>query len=224
MQLPKLTPRLTACAEFVSNGACVIDVGTDHAYLPIWLYLTGKISSAIASDIHAEPLERAEVNIRKYGLSAQISTALGDGLSTHKDTDCDTVIIAGMGGDTICHILRETPWAKEKTLILQPMTNSAKLRRFLRENGYIIVDETLAREERRLYSVMKVTAGEMPDGDVYDHISRPLLFRGGDDCKDYLKGVISSQKKVLGGIMATGADSTKQQSLLDSLTSLLDNM
>ncbi len=224
MKLPKLTPRLALVAEFVEQNSLVIDVGTDHAYLPIWLLLTGKIFKAIAADINAEPLERASENIRKYGLSTQISTVLGDGLSALNDTDGDTIIIAGMGGDTICHILNNTPWSKEKTLILQPMTNSAKLRRYLRENGYLIADESIAREEKRLYCVMKVVKGQMSDNDTYDHISLPLIRRGGDDVKAYLSQTISSQTNVLNGIKAVGGDISKQQTLLNELSKLYDNL
>ena len=222
MQTLMLTPRLALAASFVPQDAVVIDVGTDHAYLPVQLILSGKCSRAVAADINAEPLKRAEGNIRKYGLSDKIGLVLCDGLAK-MDASCgDTIIIAGMGGDTILGILSDAPWTKQKTLILQPMTNAAKLRRFLRENGYVILDEAVAREDRHLYSVMKVTGGESETDPLYDHISRAMLRRGKEDTQvcAYLDRVIAAEEKKKAGLDTAGQNTDAQAALLASLAQL----
>jgi len=220
MQTLVLTPRLALAASFVPQGATIIDVGTDHAYLPVYLLQSGKCDRAVAADINAEPLERARQNVAKYGLSDRISLILCDGLAKMDASMCDTVVIAGMGGETIAGILEAAPWTKQKTLILQPMTNAARLRRFLRESGYTILDEATAAEEKHLYTVMKVSGGVCTDDEVYDHISRALLNRGGADVMRYLDRVIAAQTKVYEGLKTAGRDTAAQESLLAKLHAL----
>lgn len=224
MQNLTLTPRLALAAEFVSPGDVVIDVGTDHAYLPIYLLLSGKCERAVAADINAEPLERARQNVAKYGLSDRIDLILCDGLVKMDASMCDTVVIAGMGGETIAGILEAAPWAKEKTLILQPMTNAARLRRFLQKSGYKILDEAVAAEEKHLYTVMKVTGGVSEDDEVYDHISRPLLDRGGEQVEAYLDRVIAAQRKAFEGLRSAGRDTAEAEALLSALQRLKQNV
>ena len=223
MLTPILTPRLALAASFVEDNAVIIDVGTDHAYLPVWLLLSGKCSQAIAADINAEPLERARQNITKYGLNDRIRLILCDGLAKMDASMCDTVVIAGMGGETIAGILEAAPWTKDKTLILQPMTNAARLRRFLRKAGYIILDEATAAEERHLYTVIKATGGICKEDPIYDHISRPLLDRGGEEVEAYLDRVIAAQRKAYEGLRSAGRDTTEVETLLSALQELKKN-
>ena len=64
----ELTPRLRQIAAWVRQGAHLADVGTDHAYLPVWLTLQGRVASAIASDLRRGPLDRAQETGRRYGV------------------------------------------------------------------------------------------------------------------------------------------------------------
>lgn len=224
MQPIVLTPRLAIAASFVAQGAVVIDVGTDHAYLPVYLLQSGKCDRAVAADINAEPLERARQNVEKYGLSDHVSLILCDGLSKMDENMGDTVVIAGMGGETIAGILDAAPWTRRKTLILQPMTNAARLRRFLRKSGYTILDEAVAAEEKHLYTVMKVTGGVSADDEVYDHISRALLAHGGADVQNYLDRVIAAQTKAYEGLKTAGRDTAVQEALLAKLRALRDSL
>ena len=120
----ELTPRLRAIAQQVPQGSVLADVGTDHALLPAWLLLEGRIPSAIASDLREGPLARAKETVEQHGVADRVSLRLCDGLSGIQAGEADVVAIAGMGGETIAAILEQAPWTKENTLLLlQPMTS-----------------------------------------------------------------------------------------------------
>ena len=151
-----LSPRLEAVAELVRHGAVLSDVGTDHALLPAHLLLCGKIKSAVASDIVAGPLHRAEETVRRYGLTGKITTVLTPGLAGIEKYAPTDVVIAGMGGQTIAEILKEAPFVKnpDLRLILQPMTKGELLRDFLAAEGFEITKELRVREQERIYVVL----------------------------------------------------------------------
>jgi len=157
-----LSPRLQSIANEVLRGMVVADVGTDHAYLPVWLLCEGIIPSAIAADLREGPLERAKLTAVRYGASDRISLRLCDGLSAVSPEEVDCIAIAGMGGETIATILAEAPWTKEGShlLLLQPMSSQEDLRKFLTEQGYIIEREILSREGDTIYLTLRVSAGE----------------------------------------------------------------
>lgn len=150
--------RLSVCAQMVRAGARLADIGTDHAYLPVWLALRGDICSAVASDIRPGPLRRARQNILRYGVSGLVSDRLSDGLSAVSPEEADDIVIAGMGGKMIAKIIKEAPWLRnpEKHLILQPMTSVEDLRLFLAENGFAVLEEHSAEEDGHVYSAMLV--------------------------------------------------------------------
>lgn len=150
-----LSLRLETIASLVPLGARVCDVGTDHALLPIYLRKKGIAKSVIATDLNQKPLENARKNILSSGIT-DISLRLCDGLSGVAQNEADTVIIAGMGGEVIVHILKNCEWIKSESihLILQPTTSAEVLREFLTESGFEIVNETPVAENKKLYSVM----------------------------------------------------------------------
>ncbi len=159
----ELTPRLRLAAELVPHGARLADIGTDHAYLPAWLLLEGRIPSAIAADLREGPLARARETARQYGCGGRMEFRLCDGLSGISPEEVDAVVVAGMGGETIAGILQAAPWVRTRgvELILQPMSTQPELRRWLEDNGMEIRTERLAREGDSLYVVMAAGPGEM---------------------------------------------------------------
>ncbi|MGM9606016.1 MAG: tRNA (adenine(22)-N(1))-methyltransferase [Oscillospiraceae bacterium] len=159
----ELSPRLRSAAELVPPGARFADIGTDHAYLPVWLILNGVIDHAIAADLRQGPLDRARETAEKYCVSDRMDFRLCDGLTGLRTDEADTIAIAGMGGETIANILADAPWTKGEgiTLILQPMSSQPDLRQWLFENGYVIEKECIACEDKTLYTIMLVKAGQM---------------------------------------------------------------
>ena len=152
----KLDDRLLAVASCVPEGAYLADVGTDHAYLPVYLAEQGRLSGAVASDIHKAPLESANKNIREAGFSALIHTVLTDGLQGLAPYPITDIAIAGMGGQMIKGILDKADFIKERRarLILQPMQHIPELRKYLYENGFSITKELQATAEGKFYQII----------------------------------------------------------------------
>lgn len=151
-----LNSRLLACANFV-QGNFICDVGTDHAFLPIYLVQNQIVEKAIASDIRKGPLQAAEQNILRAGLSDKIQTILSDGLEHVPPENLTDISIAGMGGETIIHILENCPFSlKNINLIFQPMTKAELLREWLYQNGFEIQKEVCILDKKFLYAVMQV--------------------------------------------------------------------
>lgn len=148
-----LCPRLQMAADFVRAGVSVADIGTDHAYLPVYLVLSGKCPRAIAADLREMPLENARQTIRRYHLEDKITACLSDGLDEIDPRQVQDLVIAGMGGELIASLLACTPWLRDeqKQLILQPMTHAEDVRRFLYKNGFAILAENAVREDEHLY-------------------------------------------------------------------------
>lgn len=155
-----LTPRLQAIADCVPPGARVIDVGTDHARIPVWLAQENRVRHVWASDIRPGPLRGAAALMAETGTGAVVSLRMTDGLNGFSSADGDTVILAGMGGETIISILSAAPWTREHTaLILSPHTKQAELRAFLCENGYEITQEQLICDAGRIYPLLTAIGG-----------------------------------------------------------------
>lgn len=159
----ELTPRLAAAASLVPPCGCMADIGTDHAYLPLYLLQAGRIGCAVASDIHEGPAARAEEHIRREGLLEKISVRVGGGLATLAAGEADGAVIAGMGGLMIRKILEKSPEiaAGMKWFVLQPQNHAGELRVWLSKNGYRIERELLAKEDRTLYQIFFARHGEM---------------------------------------------------------------
>ena len=151
-----LDKRLSAVAALVRQGSRLADIGTDHAYLPVHLVQAGVCPSAIASDIGAGPLDAARRTVTENELTSQIALRLGDGLATVSADEIEDIAIAGMGGETIAAILEAVPWVQNNRLrlILQPMTRSEDLRRWLLQNGFAVIEEHLITDGRHLYPVL----------------------------------------------------------------------
>jgi tRNA (adenine22-N1)-methyltransferase len=142
--------------EFVRCGRVFADIGTDHGYLPIYLYKNKIVSRAIAADINPMPLESARRNINKERAAEGIETVLSDGLKELLPFAPDDIAIFGMGGELVCKIIAEAPWTKDPDirLILQPMTKQEEVRSFLLENGYSIKGETLSYDDGKFYQTL----------------------------------------------------------------------
>lgn len=158
----QLQPRLQCIASLVPQHARLADVGTDHGYLPVYLLQQGIIAHAIASDINKAPLEHARTTAREYGVEEKMDFRLCPGLARISAEETDTIAIAGMGGETIVSILEAAPWTRDgaHTLILQPQTKIALLRRWLAEHGFAFRQEKLVRDKGQLYAVLVVSGGE----------------------------------------------------------------
>ena len=148
-----LSNRLKAVADMVRQGSVVADIGTDHGYIPVYLYKAGIITGAVAADINEGPLNSCRELVEQQGLSDVISVRLSDGLDCLHPDEYDTIIIAGMGGELIADILSRDDCIIDKHIILNPMTHPEIARKFLFNNGFEIDRDIIILDGRHHYSV-----------------------------------------------------------------------
>ncbi|MGI6546000.1 MAG: class I SAM-dependent methyltransferase [Fastidiosipilaceae bacterium] len=163
-QLPILDGRLSRVADLLpASFSRLIDVGTDHARLPLYMVRDGRARSALAVDIRSGPLRVAGRNIARLGMESLVKTQLGDGLRGIDLREGDCVVIAGMGGLEILSILDEVAsrGSTDVVFVLQPMKSLPELRRGVIQLGFEIVDEQLSFEGRYHYPLLKLI---LPDG------------------------------------------------------------
>ena len=201
-----LTQRLRTAAELVRQNRKTVDVGTDHGYLPAFLVMGGITDNVTAADIGTGPLENAKKTIEKYDLHGRIGTVQSDGLEKI-DRDTGEIIICGMGGTLIAEILSKAQWIKNEEihLVLQPMTHSYDVRKFLCENGFYIDTERFCTDTGRDYVVIS----SYYDGK--DHSRDDFYYYFGDVAtgeapseKGYIKKQIFYVKSRYDGLMLSG--------------------
>ena len=170
----RLKPRLQTVADMVRDGSRVADIGTDHAYLPTALILSGKIPSAVAADLRKGPLENALETVRNNSVEDRIQLRISDGLKCVSPDDADDIVIAGMGGILISEILSAAEWIKDKKykLILQPQSHDEDVRRYLFENGFSITEEEVCFEDNKVY----ICIGAVYTGTVSTHSEAEIMF------------------------------------------------
>lgn len=208
----ELSRRLQAVADLVTPGMRLADVGTDHGYIPLYLVQQERIPSAIAMDINKGPLAKAKEHIAECGLSEKIETRLSDGLQKVTSEEVDTMIAAGMGGNLIIHILSaEEQTAKGlKELILQPQSEIAKVRAYLCEQGYRIIQEDMVLEDGKYYPMMKVVRGEAEEYTEEElEFGKCLLEARHPVLQQFLKWEIQHQKEILDSLKKKESERTK---------------
>lgn len=159
-----ISKRLSIVASFVPQGAVLLDVGSDHAYLPIELVESGKIERAIAGEVVVGPYQSAVKNVETHGLVDKIQVRLANGLAAFEETDqVSTITIAGMGGRLIATILEEglDKLSSVNCLILQPNNREDELRDWLQAHGFQIVAESILEEAGKYYEIIVVETGTM---------------------------------------------------------------
>lgn len=156
-----MNKRLELIASILPYGRGFADVGTDHGYLPVYMAQHGYSGKIIASDINEGPLSTAVASAWQAGVEDRICFRLCDGLDGCGSEELDTVVIAGMGGDTICGILDRADWVmcRDILLILQPMTKAEVLRYWLTNNDFAICGEWLIEENGEIYQILSARFG-----------------------------------------------------------------
>lgn len=150
-----ISERLKCVAGLVNKGARVVDIGTDHAYLPIYLVQNGISNKVYACDVRKEPLRRAKLHIDEYGLSDKITTQLCDGLKGINKGDVDTVTICGMGGKLMKNILKAgiDKLGDNTQLVLSAQSELRDFRKYLLETGIDIKSEHMLLEDGKYYFI-----------------------------------------------------------------------
>lgn len=209
----ELSKRLQAAAGLISEGNRLVDVGTDHGYIPIYLVENKKIPSAIAMDVKTGPLSRAEEHIRQAGLNAYITCRLSDGLERLQPGEGDSLLLAGMGGNLMVRILKNRTNVRNsfREIILQPQSAQSLVRKEMEAAGWCTEKEDMVLEDGKFYPMMRwipLRKAEENDGifcqNEAEFVYGRLLLR---EKHPVLKSYLDKQWKVLG----TLADRLKAQ-------------
>lgn len=227
-----LSERLKALADMVTPGKRVVDVGCDHGFVSIYLVQRGLSPRVLAMDVRTGPLSRAQEHIAAYGLDGYISTRLSDGLCEFRDGEAQSMVCAGMGGRLMTRILTES---REKArdleeLILQPQSEIPEFRRFLRDEGYELLDENILCEDGKYYFLMKVrysgraelvqeTVNTVSMTELYERYGELLLKRRHPVLKEYLEESLRNMEQIT-GTLATNESERAQNRLAELKTEL----
>lgn len=197
----ELSIRLKKIASLVDRCNSIADIGTDHAYIPIYLVKNSICRHAIASDINKGPLEKAKQNVMMENLQNKIELRLGGGLSTIKPLEVQSAIIAGMGGNLIRDIIEDDieVFKGLEYSIFQPVQNPEVLRKYIYIKGYEILDEELCKEDDKFYEIIKVRYAEKPINiePFYYEISKTLIDKRHPLLKEYIYSKIERYYKII---------------------------
>lgn len=224
MQKYILDSRLSAAAGFVPAGARLADIGSDHAYLPIQLVLSGVAECALASDINEGPVRAARKNIEEFGVGDRVRCMCSDGLCGVEDFAPDCITVLGMGGELIVRILHAAPWIRAEgiRLILQPMTHSEAVSRYLCSEGFKITDETIVCDGTRDDRIYRIIVAEF-DGikrelnDAEHYIGKKNIETRVQGTNEYASRLMSALRVRIDGRRVGGLDCTDDERLLRSL-------
>lgn len=177
--------RLLAIASLIDKGSSVLDVGTDHAYLPIILSQNKKCKSIIASDVSSNALKIAKDNLKKYHID-DVKLILSNGLDSINE-DYDTIVLAGMGTSTIIKILENKKLPN--TLIISSNNDLYKLRKFMNKIKYKIKEEIVILEKNKYYDIIKYQKGN-------EKLSYFKKMYGKSNDKKYYKYLLTKEKNI----------------------------
>lgn len=214
-----LTSRLLKTAELITPCKKLADIGTDHAYIPVYALQNDLAETVVASDINEGPLNNAAKTVKQYGFEDRVVLRLSDGLENIEETEADAVVIAGMGGELIAKIIGDAPWLKNnKQIIMQPMTHFEDLRAFLCDNGYKITKEMVVREGKRLYLALSAeyTEEEADFGEWYFYVGN-LIYSNNSDEIEFCNKIVSRLEKKYTALINSGYDANKIGKILEEI-------
>ncbi|MDD3653408.1 MAG: class I SAM-dependent methyltransferase [Desulfotomaculaceae bacterium] len=211
-----LSLRLASLAALVPPGSIVADIGTDHAYLPIFLVEKGICPVVIATDIKDGPYRIAAGKVKDHHVQDKVILRLGDGLTALKPLEADVLVLAGMGGNTIREILASSPHIMSgiKRLLLQPMADAADLRFWLVANGWRIADEVLVEEDNRIYLIITAEPGlEETTDPIFLELGPRLLEKNDPLLKVYLENIIIKYERIMAGLAVAKSSTAWEKAL-----------
>lgn len=225
----ELSKRLQFIADHIDRCKTIIDVGTDHGYIPIYSVKNNLCEKAIASDINKDPVKKAQMNAALEGVKSSVEVRLGGGLEVINIGEAEAVVIAGMGGNLIRDILEKDieKTASFKYLILQPAQNPEVLREYLYNNGYEIMEEDLCLDEGIYYELFKVKKSNKAEkvslDPIYYEISPRLLKDKNKLMFSYLESKEEKYSKILGFIKDTSESALKRKEDIENKLKEIEN-
>lgn len=205
--MPELSARLKMAAEEVTPGSVIADIGTDHAYLPVYLLKLGIIKKALACDISKGPLCNAEKTSRFFNVEDRIEMRLSDGFDGISPDEADEFVICGMGGSLIVELIGRTPWLRNGRyrLIIQPQSHSVDVRNCLIGSGFEIQCEKACFDSGRVYNLMVASyTGVIKKYPAYYPWFGSLIDKDDDACREAVKRTLGHLKRRQSAQQKTG--------------------
>lgn len=207
--MTKLTPRLNLIANEIKPGETMADIGTDHGYLPLYLWEKAICPKVIMADISAGSLQKARDNCRIAYPDVEFDLRLGSGIEVLRAGEVDVIAIAGMGGLLMTEILGfDIDKTKSyKRLVLQPRNNIGALRHWLYNHGFSITNEQLVREGKFICEIItvipkeKAITGDLNADDIEYEFPHKLLDFKGPLTEEYLLGKLHIEKRILSNML-----------------------
>ena len=184
----ELSQRLRIVGDFVTQKT-VADIGTDHAYVPIYLHKKGNVEKVIACDINKKPLQKAQQNIKLHHAENKIITRLGNGLQPLQPYEVDSIVISGMGGMLMIELMEQSQNIIKtvKELILCPHLDVTAVRKYLHNIGYVITDEKMIQEWDNFYTILRAIPGKQKYDKEIEYIFGSILLEKKDAVlKEYI--------------------------------------
>lgn len=210
----KLSPRMKMAADMVRPGCVICDIGTDHAYLPSYLILSGRCPSALACDIGKGPLDNARRSVESLGIADKVTLRLSDGLDEVRPEEADDFVFCGMGGTLMAELISRAEWLKNpaKAIVAQPMSHIEDVRKSFIENGFAIIKEDVCTDAGHIYACINAVYDgkkrEAAPGFIYYGLL-PLL--PAPEAREYVEGRLQRLVKHRKGIDASGSVEEKAQ-------------
>ena len=226
MKASALNARLLCAAELTRQDATFADIGTDHAYLPLFLLESGRIKFAYCCDINQGPLDSARRNAEERGRLSETEFILTDGATVLSGKGITDYAICGMGGELIADIIDRAPHLKNEgvNLILQPMTRQEKLRKYLASAGFEITHESYSLDAGKYYVCMRATySGKCREISEIEALtgSSALILSGKEYRLKYLESKLGSLIRAADGKRDAGIDCAEDEGLIASLKELI---
>ena len=178
--------RIKTLANLVDKDSKLVDIGTDHALLPIYLYENEITKNVTGSDISNNALEFAKTNLKKHNLIDKIKLVVSDGFN-NLDDEYDTAVISGMGTDTIKKILDRNNLPKK--LIISSHKNVDELRLFMNKKGYKIIKEITLKDNGIYYDMIKYEKGR-------ENLSNYDILVGKSNDPEYKEYLLNKYKNI----------------------------
>ncbi len=214
-----LNLRLMSAVGFVRQGAVFADIGTDHAYLPLFLLSEGRIERAVLADINEGPLESARRNAEATPYADMVELCLTDGAAALEGKGITDYAICGMGGELIAEIIERAPHLRDESLnlILQPMSRQSVLRKYLASRGFRITAECYSKDSGKLYVCMRVSfdgvCRDISDAEA-EFGEKTIEIVNKDLQKEYIKQKKRSLIRAADGKSRGGEDTSAEEALI----------
>jgi len=223
----RLSKRLETVASYVPEKSRVADIGSDHAFLPCYLLHKGVAVYAVAGEVAKGPYQSASNEVVKEGLEQLIHVRLADGLEAIKEEDQISVItIAGMGGPLIASILEKgkNRLAGVKRLILQPNVHAKAIREWAMANGWTLIDETIMKEDGKIYEVLVLERGDVRFSDAELLLGPYLMEKRDPIFIEKWNGELTQWKRILQSLNQSNDDHAARKKEIQSLQSLVEGV